>query len=545
MKITIIGGRIGAAQTSRDGAEAPIQLTTRQRQALFALVVQRRTLSRDELQELLWDKPVGKKAVTNLMSGLKATLGADRIESDDIGYRFVTDPAEPIDLDVFNLLWEQAKQVMAHSDEPDHRQALRLYQLALDQWQEPALEGLPETGKMGLLRRSLLNDRLKVAEGLIETALDVGEHEGVEAIANDMRFWDLVRNEWHREHLRWLLMRALASTSRLVEARALYEELEKRLKKSGARPSIHLRKLYERLCAGEPEELTPAPEHPADRNVRVYGGDTKKISTIRLSYHLVGGRLSTAEERARVALIRSVAKQLLDLQRANEEFIDRAVGYAAREHGIVRVLAIGAHPPGPFSPHITLHRVAPGEGNIVYTSPLPSVVKYARDLLEKSPPGRGQKVSFIQADLLEPRTILENPAVRKLLEPGEPVLVAIPESINTVPKGREPQPLVQAVVTDIPRGSLVVMNVATDEGMTPLVAGQLDAIYRDVPETEKLVMRNRAAARTIFRPGLELLPPHPGATPDVTWIQHAVQPGPPHDEITDTFRALGGMGIKR
>src|SRR3954471_2746264 len=120
---------------------------------------------------------------------------------------------------------------------------------------------------------------------------------------------------------------------------------------------------------------------------------------------------------------RESARQLEKLQPtsrlgalANRGFQKRVVTYLA-EQGITQFLDIGTGIPAPDNTHEVAQAVHP-DARVVYVDNDPIVLTHARVLLSSNPAGR---TAYLDADLRDPRQILDNPELHATIDLKQPV----------------------------------------------------------------------------------------------------------------------------
>ena len=180
----------------------------------------------------------------------------------------------------------------------------------------------------------------------------------------------------------------------------------------------------------------------------------------------------------------------------NRQFLGRAVRYLAAERGIRQFLDIGTGLPTMNSVHEVTQSVAPAS-RVVYVDNDPVVLAHARDMLHGLP---GTMIT--NHDLRDPRSIVNDPRVRVMLDFDEPVAVLLIAVLHFVADAEDPAGIVAELMAATPPGSCLVISHLTADHYTR--AEQVEAIYADT--TPGLHLRSRAAIESLFC-GLPLLPP--------------------------------------
>ncbi|NEA31171.1 AfsR/SARP family transcriptional regulator [Streptomyces sp. SID13031] len=256
-------GQVGVLE-----AGAEIELGAPGPRSLFAVLALRAnaTVTLDQLVDALWGEAVPKTAeggVYTYVSALRKALQPDwtrghphrLLTSSRAGYSLLL-PTESIDVRRFE---EAAAEARRRWSVDDFSQALAHCDLALAQWQGPALGGA--IGPLVTAERARLEAlELDVQEircaALIETssAADAVSALAVLSAANPLR-----------ERLSELLMLGLYRTGRQAEALDVYQSIRRRLiDELGIEPGQALRQMQERVLGGaaEAENLSRRPQPP-------------------------------------------------------------------------------------------------------------------------------------------------------------------------------------------------------------------------------------------------------------------------------------------
>ena len=129
------------------------------------------------------------------------------------------------------------------------------------------------------------------------------------------------------------------------------------------------------------------------------------------------------------------------------------------------------------------------------------MLAHARALLTSSPEGR---TAYIHADARDPRAILDDPAVRDVIDFGEPVALMLVALLHFIPDEDKPEEIVGTLLHALPSGSYLVASHLTMEHDTDAAGRGLQAM-----RGAGISMQKRASdefARLVFG-GLELVPP--------------------------------------
>jgi predicted O-methyltransferase YrrM len=153
-----------------------------------------------------------------------------------------------------------------------------------------------------------------------------------------------------------------------------------------------------------PPEINTGVAHPA----RIYD-------------YLLGGKDNFAADRAVADAVAKAMPSARAMVRANRDFLGRAVHYLVTEAGVRQFLDIGTGIPTAGNTHEVAQAAAP-QSRVVYVDNDPIVLAHARALMTSDPAGAP---AFIQADLQDPDKILDDPALRRTLDLGEPVALML------------------------------------------------------------------------------------------------------------------------
>jgi S-adenosyl methyltransferase len=207
------------------------------------------------------------------------------------------------------------------------------------------------------------------------------------------------------------------------------------------------------------------------------------------------------------------------------------VRFLAGEAGIRQFLDIGTGLPTAGNVHEVAQQVAPSS-RVVYADKDPLVLTHARALLTSSAEGR---TTYIQADLHEPEAILNSPAVRAVLDFGQPTALMLVAVLHFIPDEDKPAEIIATLLDALPSGSyLVASHGVSDHDPEGLSAAR--ASYR-ASGMSSTVRSSEEFARLAFG-GLELVAP--GVVPVPEWRPANADPRPTPAEAG----LYGGVGRK-
>jgi hypothetical protein len=251
--------------------------------------------------------------------------------------------------------------------------------------------------------------------------------------------------------------------------------------------------------------------------------DTSKPHPARMYDYYLGGKNHFAADRetAEKGLAGWPAGRIA--ARENRAFLGRAVRFLAEEAGIRQFLDIGTGLPTTHNVHEVAQEVAPS-ARVVYADNDPLVLAHARALLTSSPEGR---TAYIQADLREPESILSDPAVREVLDFGQPIALMLVAVLHFVPDEFKPAQVMGALIDALAPGSYLVASHITGEhdpdgpatGARAYRAAGLPAQLRDSDQFARLAFA-----------GLDLVPP--GVVLVSEWRHQGNGPRPTPAEVS-------------
>ena len=235
--------------------------------------------------------------------------------------------------------------------------------------------------------------------------------------------------------------------------------------------------------------------------------DLSRPSAARIYDYMLGGSNNFPVDREAAAKLADVVPEFHEIAWANRGFHSRAARWIASQ-GVGQFIDLGSGLPTVGNTHEVAREVLPA-ARVVYVDLDPLVAVCATAL-------RGDEAAtFIQADLREPASLLEHPGLRRLIDFGHPVGLAMTAVMPFVADGSDPWGLVSRYLEPLAPGSYLALSHATGERIPPVAAQRWRDVYADAPV--ELHLRSRAAIRRFFS-GLDLVPPYQGAEPEVTHL---------------------------
>jgi hypothetical protein len=182
--------------------------------------------------------------------------------------------------------------------------------------------------------------------------------------------------------------------------------------------------------------------------------DTTKPHPARIYDYFLGGKDNFAADRETARQVATAWPAIRTSVRENRAFLARAVRYLAAEAGIDQFLDIGSGLPSVGNVHEVAQSVIPS-ARVVYVDNDPIVHVHGRALLASKPEG---KCAYIQADLRQPKKILEHPVVRETLDLDRPIGLILVAVIHFLMPEDDPADIVRVLVDALAPGSYVVAS---------------------------------------------------------------------------------------
>jgi hypothetical protein len=254
----------------------------------------------------------------------------------------------------------------------------------------------------------------------------------------------------------------------------------------------------------------------------VDGLDTTVAHPARRYNYWLGGKDNFAADRASGDELEALFPKVRQGAVENRAVLRRATGFLAGEAGIRQFLDIGTGLPTADNTHEVAQGIAP-QSRVVYVDNDPLVMVHARALLSSSPEGA---TAYIQADLNDPPSILNEPQLREVLDLTEPVALMLVAVLHFIPGRGAAKPLVRQLLDALPSGSYVVATHATSDFGTP---EQQELYQRLLDEGRSDVWTRSKQEFTELFEGLELL--EPGVVPASEWRPEPGAVLPPRSDV--------------
>jgi hypothetical protein len=171
---------------------------------------------------------------------------------------------------------------------------------------------------------------------------------------------------------------------------------------------------------------------------------------------IVGGGDNGDVDRAAAAWVNAAAPDFTAMLRENRAFHRRAVRFMA-EQGVTQFVDLGAGFPVPPTTHEIAHSIDP-RAVVVYVDNDPEVGARLEEL-----PAAGGPTAFIRDDVTRPGAVLDDPAVRSLLDFDRPIGLLLVALLHFVTEEQDPTRLVAAFRSALPEGSFLVISHAAGD----------------------------------------------------------------------------------
>ena len=257
--------------------------------------------------------------------------------------------------------------------------------------------------------------------------------------------------------------------------------------------------------------------------------DTTKAHPARIYDCLLGGKDHFEVDRQAAEVVIKALPGAEDMVRENRAFLGRAVRHLT-EAGITQFLDIGTGIPGPGNTGAVARSVYP-EARVVYVDYDPVVAVHSRALLAGADPAL---TAIVVADVRDPASILDNAAVREVLDFDRPIAVLMVALLHFIKPEEDAPGIVAAFRDALPPGSAVVISHGTDGG-DPQTSAEARKGWDNA--TSQFTVRDHEDITALFD-GLDLV--EPGVVNVPLW-----RPEGPAREDWAAIWFDGGVGFKR
>ncbi|MEU9975350.1 SAM-dependent methyltransferase [Streptomyces sp. NPDC051014] len=253
--------------------------------------------------------------------------------------------------------------------------------------------------------------------------------------------------------------------------------------------------------------------------------DTSKPHPARIYDYLLGGKDNYEVDRQAGDQLAAVAPEVWISVRANRGFLQRAVRHVI-DSGVRQILDVGTGLP--TSPNVhEIAQEAEADVRVAYVDNDPIVKAHADALLN-----RAGTTSIVLADLRDPKSVVEHPEVRRIIDFDQPVALFLVAILHFIRDAEEPERIVATLRDALPAGSFLVLSHATDDFAERSAA---QAIYNNA--TASMNLRPRARVEQFFE-GFELV--EPGLVQVPFWRPESTPP-----EGSAQIGFYGAVGVKK
>lgn len=246
----------------------------------------------------------------------------------------------------------------------------------------------------------------------------------------------------------------------------------------------------------------------------------------RVWNYWLGGKDHYPVDRELGQQIEQAFPEIVEIARADRQFIIRSITHLAKEEGVRQFLDVGTGLPTAHNTHQVAQTVAP-DAKVVYVDNDPMVLAHARALLTSVPEG---STHYIDADLLDPDSLLVQ--AREHLDFTQPIALTFMGTLVHYPADDELYALVRTYVDALPSGSFLALNDSTDTSQQIIDS----AVAWNQNAALPIHLRSPEQVEAYFE-GLELL--EPGVVSLPYWRPDPSQVG----EIRETAQ-YGGVARK-
>lgn len=251
----------------------------------------------------------------------------------------------------------------------------------------------------------------------------------------------------------------------------------------------------------------------------------QRPSSARMYDYLLGGYHNFEADRAVARNFIEILPSAPLMMKTNRGFLRRIVNYLL-DQGVDQFLDLGSGIPTVGNVHEITHKHNP-LAHVVYVDIDPVAVRQSEEILKDTP-----TAAVVQADMRQPKAILEHTETQRLLDFDRPMAVLITSVLLFLPEDEEAFSVVATVREALSAGSYICISHGTPEGSTPQTVEQSQKLYAASGNPMKL--RLRAEIEQFFE-GLELI--SPGLVYLPQW-----RPECPDDLFTDEPEASGMFG---
>jgi SAM-dependent methyltransferase len=181
------------------------------------------------------------------------------------------------------------------------------------------------------------------------------------------------------------------------------------------------------------------------------GIDTTRPSIARAYDVVLNGKDNFEVDRAFVAEIVKVVPEIYDVATYNREILGRGVRFLI-ERGITQFVDLGSGLPTVENTHHVAQRANP-DAHVVYVDNDPMVLAHGRAILAEN-----DRTGVVTSDLREPKSILADETVQRLIDLDRPVGVMLVGILHHLHDSEDPKGIVEEYMAAVPSGSYVFIT---------------------------------------------------------------------------------------
>jgi hypothetical protein len=183
-----------------------------------------------------------------------------------------------------------------------------------------------------------------------------------------------------------------------------------------------------------------------------------KASIARVYDYVLGGKENFEIDRRAANRVLNTLPEAAQLARDNRNFLRRGVRFLVAEVGIRQIIDIGSGLPSAWNVHEVAQEINP-EVRVAYVDNDPIGMTHGLAIL-----GNNETTAVITADLLDPESIFEDPAVQRLINFDEPLAVLAAGILHHLSDEQDPVGVMTIIKDRLPGGShLLASNFLDDD----------------------------------------------------------------------------------
>lgn len=186
----------------------------------------------------------------------------------------------------------------------------------------------------------------------------------------------------------------------------------------------------------------------------VTGIDTSKPHVARMYDYYLGGKNNYPADREAAEQILRMMPPVRIAARANRRFLVESVRWLVREAGVRQFLDIGSGLPTQQNVHEVAQAIDK-DARVVYVDNDPLVRVHAEALLATTP-----NTIVIEADLRDPRGLLERKELREHIDFSQPVALLLVAVLHFIQDTEQAYEITRTLYEALPSGSYVVLSHA-------------------------------------------------------------------------------------